>query len=111
MRKIFFLLLLLTVSVSQAQKNKQAIKVTDELSEVMNLSADEKEKVLALNIEKFQKISALRKKHGKDKESFTEEAKPIHQEFNKNLRKLVGKEKMKLLRDYREKNKLKKKEN
>lgn len=105
MKQFFTLLLFVSISVTQAQKNKQAIKMTETLSKVMDLSEDEKEKVLVLQTEKFQKLKVLRKKHGKNKETFKEEAKPIHQEFNKKLRTLVGKEKMKLLVAYRKKNK------
>ena len=48
MKKIIVLLLLLTVSVAQAQKNQKALELTEKLSKVMEFDEDQSAKLLEL---------------------------------------------------------------
>ena len=101
MRKLLVIVLLLTVSITQAQKNKKAVQLADKLSKVMELSTEDNAKVLELILERNKSKAKLRKEFGDDKAGFKVEAKKVEKEYNKSLRTLVGNEKMQLLKKYR----------
>lgn len=101
MRKLFVIVLLLTVSITQAQKHKKALQLADKLSTVMKLSTEDNAKLLELILERNKSKAKFRKQFGNDKVGFKVEAKKVEKEYNKNLRALVGNEKMQLLKKYR----------
>ncbi len=101
MRKLLVIVLLLSVSVTQAQKNKKAVQLADKLSEIMVLSAEDNAKVLELILDRNKSKAKLRKEFGDDEAGFKVEAKKVEKEYNKSLRTLVGNEKMQLLKKYR----------
>ena len=61
MKKIIVLLLLLTVSVAQAQKNQKAVALSDKLSKVMEFDEDQSTMLLELILDRNNKKRALRK--------------------------------------------------
>ena len=101
MKKLIVLLLLLTVSVAQAQKNQKALELTEKLSKVMEFDEDQSAKLLELILDRNNKKRALRKEYVDDKDTFKVNAKEVEKAYNKNLRKLAGEEKFKLLVVYR----------
>ena len=101
MKKIIVLLLLLTVSVAQAQKNQKALELTEKLSKVMEFDKDQSAKLLELILHRNNKKKALRKEYADDKDTFKVKAKEVEKAYNKDLRVLAGKEKFKLLIAYR----------
>jgi hypothetical protein len=101
MKKIIVLLLLLTVSVAQAQKNQKALELTEKLSKVMEFDEDQSAKLLELILDRNNKKRALRKEYVDDKDTFKVKAKEVEKSYNKDLRALAGIEKFKLLVVYR----------
>ena len=101
MKKIIVLLLLLTVSVTQAQKNQKAVALAEKLSKVMEFDEDQNAKLLELILDRNNKKRALRKEYADDKDTFKVKAKEVEKAYNKDLRVLAGKEKFKLLIAYR----------
>jgi hypothetical protein len=101
MKKIIVILLLLTMSVAQAQKNQKAAALADKLSKVMEFDEDKSAKLLELILDRNNKKRALRKEYTDDKDSFKIKAKEVEKAYNKDLRVLAGIEKFKLLVVYR----------
>ena len=101
MKKIIVILLLLTVSVAQAQKNQKAVALADKLSNVMEFDEDQSTLLLELILDRNNKKRALRKEYADDKDTFKVKAKEVEKAYNKNLRVLAGIEKFKLLIAYR----------
>ena len=101
MKKIIVLLLLLTMSVAQAQKNQKAVALAEKLSKVMEFDKNQSTMLLALILDRNQKKTALRKEHADDKDTFKVKAKEVEKAYNKNLKKLAGIDKFKLLVAYR----------
>ncbi|MDC1355919.1 hypothetical protein N8205_03655, partial [Flavobacteriaceae bacterium] len=95
------ILLLLTVSVAQAQKNQKAVALADKLSKVMEFDKDQSAKLLELILDRNNKKRALRKEFTDDKDTFKVKAKEVEKAYNKDLRVLAGIEKFKLLIAYR----------
>lgn len=96
---------LFVATFSSAQENKIANRITTELTEVMDLSSEQSAQLLELNIDRFNKKAQLKIEFINDEQGFKEAAKIIEKEYNKNLRKLVGEEKFKLLMEHRRQNK------
>ena len=101
MKKIIVILLLLTMSVAQAQKNQKAAALADKMSKVMEFDEDKSAKLLELILDRNNKKRALRKEYTDDKDSFKIKAKEVEKAYNKDLRVLAGIEKFKLLVVYR----------
>ena len=101
MKKLIVILLLLTVSVAQAQKNQKALELTEKLSKVMEFDEDQSAKLLELILDRNNKKRALRKEYADDKDTFKVKAKEVEKAYNKDLRVLAGIEKFKLLVVYR----------
>lgn len=101
MKKIVLILFVLSVSFTQAQKNKKAVQLADKLSKVMELPKEDNSKILKLILERNKSKAKLRKQFGDDKEGFKVEAKKVEKQYNKDLKALVGKEKWALLVKYR----------
>ena len=101
MKKIIVILLLLTMSVAQAQKNQKAAALADKLSKVMEFDEDKSAKLLELILDRNNKKRALRKEYTDDKDTFKVKAKEVEKAYNKDLRVLAGIEKFKLLVVYR----------
>ena len=101
MKKIIVILLLLTMSVAQAQKNQKAAALADKMSKVMEFDEDKSAKLLELILDRNNKKRALRKEYADDKDTFKLKAKEVEKAYNKNLRVLAGIEKFKLLVVYR----------
>lgn len=101
MKKLLVIILLLTVTITQAQKNKKAVELANKLTKVMELSKEDNAKILELILTRNKSKAKLRKEFGADKEGFRVEAKKVEKQYNKDLKALVGKEKWSLLVMYR----------
>jgi len=77
MKKIIVLLLLLTVSIAQAQKNQKAVALADKLSKVMEFDEDQSTLLLELILDRNNKKRALRKEYADDKDTFKVNAKEV----------------------------------
>ena len=101
MKKLLVIVLLLFVSITQAQKNQKALELTEKLSKVMEFDEDQSAKLLELILDRNNKKRALRKEYTDDKDTFKVKAKEVEKAYNKDLRVLAGIEKFKLLVVYR----------
>jgi hypothetical protein len=89
------------VSVAQAQKNKKAVALADKLSKVMEFDEDQSTILLELILDRNNKKAALKKEYVDDKDTFKVKAKEVEKAYNKDLKKLAGIDKFKLLVAYR----------
>jgi hypothetical protein len=101
MKKLLVIVLLLFVSITQAQKNQKTLELTEKLSKVMEFDEDQSAKLLELILDRNNKKRALRKEYTDDKDTFKVKAKEVEKAYNKDLRVLAGIEKFKLLVVYR----------
>ena len=67
----------------------------------MEFDKNQSTMLLALILDRNQKKTALRKEHADDKDTFKVKAKEVEKAYNKNLKKLAGIDKFKLLVAYR----------
>lgn len=74
-------------------KNKtleeKAQAMTERMSTRLGLSADQKAKVQALNLEKARKMSAFKEKRANDRKQAHEEAKAYRQDWDKELKTIL----------------------
>ena len=101
MKKLLVIVLLLFVSITQAQKNQKTLELTEKLSKVMEFDKDQSAKLQELILDRNNKKRALRKEYADDKDTFKVKAKEVEKAYNKDLRALAGIEKFKLLVVYR----------
>ena len=101
MKKIILLTLILISNISFAQTDKAAENVTNKMSSAMELTNEQKEKVLQLVTQRNADRKALKEKFGDDIAGFKLAVKEIEVDFNKNLRDYVGNKKMKMWADFK----------
>ena len=101
MKKLLVIVLLLFVSITQAQKNQKTLELTEKLSKVMEFDKDQSAKLQELILDRNNKKRALRKEYADDKDTFKVKAKEVEKAYNKDLRVLAGIEKFKLLVVYK----------
>ena len=104
MKKII-LLLFLTVfsSTVMAQDNfaKKATKITNEMTEVLSLSVEEKAKVYQIQLKRFQDVELIREKYKDDAETRKSELKKVFNKLHGKLSKVLGKDKMQQWGNYK----------
>lgn len=106
MKKVLFIVIALVSINLDAQIEKNAKKITDEMTEVMDLSKEQSDQVYKFNLKRLKKIRSIRKENeGMSKEEMKIILQPVQKEFAMELRELVGKEKMKNWAEYRKKKK------
>lgn len=106
MKKIIFTLVLLLSIGVHAQAEKNAQNITNEITEVLDLSKKDSEKVYEMALERVQNIRAFKKANPEMSEKeLKENTSKYGKEFSKSLRALVGDDKMKELSEYRKKKK------
>tara|TARA_B100000767_G_scaffold256468_1_gene263550 strand:+ start:204 stop:524 length:321 start_codon:yes stop_codon:yes gene_type:complete len=103
MRKVTLLLLLVLASTvySQNTSEERAIKITDEMSEVMSLDEDEKAKVYEIHLKRFHEVATIRSMHAEDPETKKAELKKVYNRLSGKLISTLGKDKMKDWRIYK----------
>lgn len=79
---------------------KAAKKRTDAFVQVVNLNKDEEDKVYKILLAKEHKLSATRKKHKGDKEAFKAEMKPLNRNYNRQIKDIIGGERMVKMNQY-----------
>ena len=97
MKKIFMLFvgLFLTYSVSAQSKVANVVKQrTEELTEVLQLTESEKTQVHSILLEKELKTAALRKEYKSDPATKKAKIKEINPIYNRQLKNVIGKERM-----------------
>ena len=108
MKKIFFILFAFISININAQVEKNAKKLTDEMTTVMELSQEESDKLYEMNLKRLKKMREIRNENkDMDKDELKKLFKPIQKNYSKELRTMVGDEKMKKWVDYRKEKKAK----
>jgi polyhydroxyalkanoate synthesis regulator phasin len=102
MKKLVLIVVLLVsfAGMAQTQNEKNAKKVSDDMTTVMILSSDESKEVYDRVLKRNKEKQALKEEYGDNVEGFKVEGKNVEQQFNKDVRALVGNEKWKIWADY-----------
>jgi hypothetical protein len=86
---------------AQTQVDLNAKKVSESMTTVMGLSSEETSKAYDLISKRNKDKKALKEKFGDDVEGFKTEGKEVEQQFNKDMKDLVGNEKWKIWADFK----------
>ena len=103
MTKAYLLLFgfLLTYSVNAQSKAEIFAKEnTEELSEILQFTETENVQVYDILLEKETEFNVLRKKLKGDKDAIRAEIEKLNPIYNRRLRDILGKERMKKMHDY-----------
>lgn len=79
----------------------RAAQLTEKMTEKLNLTADQKQKVQALAISRITQIRDAKKEYGNDPENFKPKAKAIKDEYRKQLKGLLSEEQLTKLKAWR----------
>jgi hypothetical protein len=86
---------------AQTQINLDAKKVSERMTNVMTLSSEETKEAYELVLKRNTDKKALKEKFGDDVEGFKVEGVKVEQQFNKDMKALVGNEKWKIWADFK----------
>ena len=86
---------------AQTQVDLNAKKVSESMTTVMGLSSEETSKAYDLISKRNKDKKALKEKFGDDVEGFKVEGVKVEQQFNKDMKALVGNEKWKIWADFK----------
>ena len=103
MKKVYLLLLgfILTCSVNAQSKAEVFAKEnTEKLSQILEFTETENVQVYNILVEKETEFNALRKKHKGDKDAIRAETEKLNPIYNRRLKDILGKERMKKYHDY-----------
>ena len=100
---LLFLMVLATNVYSQNTSEDRAIKITNEMSEVLSLDDDEKEKVYEIQLKRFHEVAIIRSTYAEDLETKKAELKKVYNRLSGKLKSTLGKDKMKDWRTYKKK--------
>ena len=105
MKKISLLLffVLATNVYSQNTSEERANEITNEMSEVLSLNADEKAKVYEIQLKRFHEVAIIRSTYAEDPETKKAELKKVYNRLSGKLKSTLGKDKMKDWRTYKKK--------
>ncbi|WOH39492.1 hypothetical protein RI844_09755 [Thalassotalea fonticola] len=95
-------LLFISTSVFAAETaDKAAQKQTADYVQVVNLNKDEEAKVYQVLLEKEQQYSAAKKEHKGDKQALKAATKPLNKKYNRQIKDIIGADKMKKMNEYK----------
>ena len=103
MKKVYLLLLgfVLTCSVNAQSKAEVFAKEnTEKLSEILEFTETENLQVYNILVEKETEFNVLRKKYKGDKDAIRAETEKLNPIYNRRLKDILGKERMKKYHDY-----------
>ena len=103
MKKIIVILLLglATNLYSQNTSEERATKITNEMSEVLSLNAEEKAKVYEIQLKRFNEVNTIRSTYKKDPETKKAELKKVYNRLFGKLKNALDKKKMQQWRIYK----------
>ena len=108
MMKKFILLAFLTIftlnAVAQDNLIKKATEITNEMTEVLSLTEEEKTTVYGIQLNRFKEVVLIRKKYKGDPETRKPELKKVFKRLFGKLRKALGKDKMQIWKKYKSNN-------
>ena len=103
MKKVYLLLFgfLLTCSVNAQSKAEIFAKEnTEKLSEILQFTETENVQVYNILVEKETEFNVIRKKYKGDKDAIRAEIEKLNPIYNRRLKDILGKERMKKYHDY-----------
>ena len=100
---LLFFMVLATNVYSQNTSEDRALKITNEMSEVLSLDDDEKEKVYEIQIKRYHEVAIIRSTYSEDLETKKAELKKVYNRLSGKLKSALGKDKMKEWRTYKQK--------
>ena len=103
MKKVYLLLFgfLLTCSVNAQSKAEIFAKEnTEKLSEILQFTETENTQVYNILVEKETEFNVIRKKYKGDKDAIRAEIEKLNPIYNRRLKDILGKERMKKYHDY-----------
>ena len=98
---LLFLMVLATNVYSQNTGEKRAIKITNEMSEVLSLNSEEKAKVYEIQLKRFNEVNTIRSTYKKDPETKKAELKKVYKRLFGKLKNALDKKKMQQWRIYK----------
>ena len=103
MKKItVFLFLVLASNVySQNTSEERAKEITNEMSEVLSLNAEETVKVYEIQLKRFNEVNTIRSTYKKDPETKKAELKKVYNRLFGKLKNALDKKKMQQWRIYK----------
>ena len=106
MKKItVFLFLVLASNVySQNTSEERAKEITNEMSEVLSLNAEETAKVYEIQLKRFNEVNTIRSTYKKDPETKKTELKKVYNRLFGKLKNALDKKKMQQWRIYKRNN-------
>jgi membrane-associated HD superfamily phosphohydrolase len=103
MKKITVLLFLVLASnvYSQNTSEERAKEITNEMSEVLSLNAEETAKVYEIQLKRFNEVNTIRSTYKKDPETKKAELKKVYNRLFGKLKNALDKKKMQQWRIYK----------
>ena len=103
MKKIILILLLglATNLYSQNTSEERATKITNEMSEVLSLNAEESAKVYEIQLKRYNEVNTIRSTYKKDPETKKAELKKVYNRLFGKLKNALDKKKMQQWRIYK----------
>lgn len=103
--KKFILLALLTVfnsnAIAQDNLSIKATKITNEMTEVLSLSEEDREKVYEVQLKRFQEVVSIREQYKDDDQTRKLELKKVYKRLFGKLKNTLDKDKMQQWRNYK----------
>lgn len=104
MKKISLLLLLMVLATnvySQNTSEERATKITNEMSEVLSLNAEETSTVYEIQLKRFNEVNTVRSSYAQDPETKKAELKKVYNRLFGKLKNALDKKKMQQWRIYK----------
>ena len=103
--KKFILLALLIVfnsnAIAQDNLSIKATKITNEMTEVLSLSEEDREKVYEVQLKRFQEVVSIREQYKDDDQTRKLELKKVYKRLFGKLKNALDKDKMQQWRNYK----------
>ena len=99
---LLFLMVLATNVYSQNNNEERAGQITNEMSEVLSLDDDEKEKVYEIQLKRFHEVATIRSMHAEDPETKKAELKKVYNRLYGKLKSTLGEDKMQEWKIYKQ---------
>ncbi len=97
-------LLFVSTSVFAISASEKVVKIakskTADFVQVVELNADEEAQVYKVLLAKEQNTLAARTEHKGDKQSFKDATKPFNKKINRQIKDIIGKDKMKKMNQF-----------
>jgi hypothetical protein len=98
---LVFLMVFTSNAIAQDDLELKATEITNEMAEVLSLSAGDKTKVYEIQLKRFQEVASIREQYKDDDQTRKEELKKVYNRLFGQLKKALDKDKMEQWGDYK----------